>query len=288
LRAQALKKINAHSDDPRLEDQWKVTSLKSALSNPTADGIAILSYADDEGIRLNHGRPGAKDGPSRILFYLGRLVHQRGRTPKIFVIKDKLKSSSLAKRHEEAEKRVQALLKKGYRVVTLGGGHDYGYPDAAAYAEVIRGSILNIDAHLDLRPVVSKKLNSGTPFFRFVERFGGYNLIEWGIQDQCNASAHKDYAKTHGVRIYNEDSPCPTISGLVGISVCLDAFQGIRGVSAPAMVGLSAKEGLKAVAALSPRSHWVGIYECAPKYDPINEDSARLGALFAYRFIHPV
>ena len=285
MRSKTLKRAK---DDLRLEDHWKTLSLKSLLSQSQPEGVVIISYPDDQGIRLNNGRPGAKDGPKRILFYLGRLVYQGSRTPKIFILKENLRSSSLAKRHEEAEIRMKALLKKGYRVLTLGGGHDYGYPDAAAYAEIIRGSVLNMDAHLDVRPVIKNKFNSGTPFYRFVERFGGYTLIEWGIQDQCNAIAHKEYAKNKGVRIYDEESPCPNISGLVGLSVCLDAFQGIRGVSAPVMTGLSIREGLKAAKALSTRSHWMGIYECAPRYDPLHEDSARLGANFAYRFIHPI
>ena len=75
----------------------------------------------------------------------------------------------------------------------------------------------------------------------------------------------------------------PQIEGKVGLSIDLDAFEGIRGVSAPAMVGLKTTQGLHAVDHYSAHAPWLGIYECAPKYDPVNEDSARFGALLIFR-----
>jgi formiminoglutamase len=278
------------ASDPRIQDHWvktewnaieKLSPFPKHLSQ-----IAILSHADDEGIRLNNGRPGASDGPERLLYYFGRMVHRAEKTPPILVVTDQSRHVDLDRRHEEAYARVSKLLALNCRVVTLGGGHDYGFPDACAYYEQFKGKILNIDAHLDVRPVVDGRLNSGTPFFRFIEKFGGKALIEWGIQEQCNAISHLTFAQESGAKVLSYTKPLPKISGAVGLSVCLDAFEGIRGVSAPAMVGLRAQDGIDAVDTYRKRSRWLGIYECAPKYDPLNEDSARLGALLAYRFIH--
>jgi formiminoglutamase len=277
-------------EDKRLQDVWNRLDWNSVESLPPAHKkirqTVILSYPDDEGIRLNNGRPGASEGPERILFYLGRFIEQGSKTPPLYVITDPIRQPYIHERHEIAEKRVSKLLKLNYRVITLGGGHDYGYPDASAYHHITKGKILNVDAHLDVRPVIEGRLNSGTPFYRFIQRFGGKALTHWGIQEQCNARSHLAFAKASSAKIYHWQARAPRLPGLVGLSICLDAFEGIRGVSAPALVGLKPEQGLEVINTYGSRSAWLGLYECAPRYDQPNEDSARLAALFAYRFIH--
>jgi formiminoglutamase len=276
--------------DPRLSDHWEKmdwrTIEKLRPFPSSTKQIAVLSYPDDEGVRLNSGRPGAAEGPERLLHFFGRMIHRRHETPPILVVSDSLKFPYLQKRHEEAEKRVLSLLKLNCRVITFGGGHDYGFPDASAYYQSCKGKILNIDSHLDVRPVLDGRLNSGTPFFRFIKRFGGKPLIAWGIQDHCNAISHRTFAEANGVKILSDRDEMPKIKGEVGISICLDAFSGIRGVSAPCFSGLCTKQGVQAVDAFKKNARWLGLYECAPKLDPTNEDSARFGAVLAYRFIH--
>jgi formiminoglutamase len=291
MRSETLSEPEiALKNDPRLSDHWikrpwseieKLAPFQKALKQ-----VAILSYPDDEGVRLNNGRAGAHRGPERILHFLGRMVNRGRKTPPIIVVSDSSRLAYLEKRHEEAEQKVLHLLKLNCRVITLGGGHDYGFPDAAAYYQFTQGKILNIDAHLDVRPVLDGRLNSGTPFFRFIQRFGGKPLVEWGIQSQCNALSHFAFAKKAGAKILDETKSLPKLQGEVGLSVCLDAFAGIRGVSAPCFSGLSTRQGLDAVETFKEKSRWLGIYESAPEFDPLNEDSARFGALLAYRFIH--
>lgn len=271
--------------DVRLKDKWEIISFRNLPSKSKPQAVAILSYPDDEGVKLNNGRPGAKEGPSRILHYLGKMVQQK-KTPSLFIVSDVLKNKSLAERHHHAEERVRTLLSKNYRVITLGGGHDYGYPDAAAFLEHGRGTVLNMDAHLDMRPVLRGQLNSGTAFYRLMKRFPGRHLIEWGIQKQCNAPAHLQWAQTHQVKVLHYRNSMPEIKGTVGLSICLDAFAGIRGVSAPAMVGFSTEDGAKCIERYAPQTSWLGVYECAPRYDPLNEDSAQFAALLIYRTLH--
>ncbi len=291
MRSKALIKAETNLQrDPRLSETWRKIDWAAIEKLPVfADAtkqIAIVSYPDDEGVRINNGRAGAADGPEKILHYLGRMVHRGGETPPLLIVSDHLRQAYLEQRHQAAESRVQHLLKLNCRVITLGGGHDYGYPDSAAYHRLFKGKILNIDAHLDVRPVIAGRLNSGTPFYRFIKEFGGKHLIEWGIQNHCNAVSHLEFAKMAGTKILDAGKKLPKIHGPVGLSICLDAFQGIRGVSAPAMAGLSTQQGLEAVRMYGSRSKWLGLYECAPKYDPLNEDSARFAALLAYHFIH--
>lgn len=291
MRSKALNPFfEKLSEDPRLQDHWIKSPWAFIQSAPapkkSQKAVAVLCHPDDEGVRLNNGRPGAARGPERILYYLGRMIYQFKKTPPIRIISDEFHSGDLSTRHANAKELAKSLLSMGYRLITLGGGHDYGFPDASAYYEVHGGKILNIDSHLDVRPVVNGKLNSGTPFFRFIEAYGGRPLVQWGIQEQCNALSHFDFAKASGAKIYGPGEKLKKISGSVGLSICLDAFSGIRGVSAPCFAGLNPTEGVKTVNTYKQNSSWLGLYESAPELDPLTEDSARFGALLAYYFIH--
>lgn len=272
------------SNDLRFRDVWQKVSSKEFFEIKPAKAGVIVSYPDDEGVRNNKGRAGASQGPDRILFHLGKLVYREEGALPVFVIKDIFRSKSLRDRHEKAERLVKVFLEKGYKVVCLGGGHDYGYPDASAYKEVVQGKVLNVDAHLDVRPVVKGRINSGTPFRRWLERFSGKDLIQWGIQEHVNLPSHYEFCLAKKVKILSYREPMPTVKGPLGLSVCLDAFEGIRGVSAPAVVGLHPQNGLALVERYRGQSQWMGIYESAPRHDPINEDSARFGARLVAEF----
>jgi formiminoglutamase len=61
---------------------------------------------------------------------------------------------------------------------------------------------LNSDAHLDVRPS-HKSLNSGTPFFRLLEEFSDrVQLIEIGLQPQCNSRHHIQWARERGAHLF--------------------------------------------------------------------------------------
>lgn len=273
------------SMDPRLADHWKRCAANELKRPAGRRDIVVLSHADDEGVRLNNGRPGAAEGPERILHFLGRMTLQ-SQSPQIFVLSDRTTHLRLSERHEASEQIATKILSLGYRLITLGGGHDYGFPDAAAFLQCGGSKVLNIDSHMDVRPVIDDKLNSGTAFSRLIERFGGHRLVEWGIQSQTNAESQIQWAQKKGAKVFSFEKPLPKISGKVGLSVCLDAFAGIRGVSAPQFLGLSPLHGLQAIRRYGKRSAWLGLYESAPTLDPQTQDSARLAAVFAYHFIH--
>ncbi len=284
MRTSTLDK--SPTDDPRLENHWKWRSAADLPKASHKNSIAIVSYPDDEGVRLNNGRPGANEGPARILYFLGRMV-KTSATPEIVIVGDRFTQLRVRERHDAAEATVTRCFEKGYRVLTWGGGHDYGYPDGAAFLRTFpRGKILNVDAHLDVRPVIDEKLNSGTAFSRLIEKFGGKKICAWGPQRHCNSEAQWNWAAKQKMKILNYQKPLPQMNGTVGLSICLDAFAGIRGVSAPAILGLSVEQSFDLLKKIGIRSPWLGIYECAPRYDPQNEDSARLAALLSFHFIH--
>src|SRR5665213_2317879 len=131
MRSKTLVTEQSLRSDPRLADHWIKMEWKSvekqAAFSKSSKQIAILTYPDDEGVRHNNGRAGAAEGAERILHFLGRMVYRGKETPPILIISDALNAPYLEKRHEDAEKRLLHLLKLNCRVITLGGGHDYGF-----------------------------------------------------------------------------------------------------------------------------------------------------------------
>jgi formiminoglutamase len=277
--------------DLRLRELIETISPESIESIPE-HSVVILSYPDDEGIRNNGGRVGAKEGPSKILSYLSRLC-QRTDSPihKIYSVALEAEDfcrPSILKRYEMAQAWSQHVFQKQCRIVSLGGGHDYGYPDGASFFQAGGTHLINVDAHLDVRPFDANNPNSGNAFFRLLEEFPKANLIQWGIQIQAAADEHLQYCREKKVQILSrhEDFPKKFKKKRMGLSICLDAIAGVRGVSAPALVGLSAEKVLELVQFYSQDALYLGLYESAPLLDPSTEDSARLAALFAYHYIY--
>lgn len=73
--------------------------------------------------------------------------------------------SLLEQRHEAAKKLAKNVLSLGGKWLSLGGGHDYGYPDGASFIEsslenfpLERPLVINFDAHLDVHPLTKGSL----------------------------------------------------------------------------------------------------------------------------------
>lgn len=249
--------------------------------------LVILCHPDDEGVVNNSGRAGAAKGPERILHYLGRMP-SREMSPSVAVIQEDFLNLSLMERYEKSKELSLSLLKAGKRILSLGGGHDYAYPDFDSLYRQDGSHIINVDAHLDVRKLLPEKPTSGTPFFRLLEAHKKLKLTQWGLRSDCNSDEHIEYCRKRGVEMNSYKAGIPDLQdGPIGLSLCLDAIEGIRAVSAPAMLGLSAERVLDLVHRHSKKAKLMGIYESAPELDPHTEDSARLAAIFAYHYIHP-
>lgn len=182
--------------DPRWGD-------KASVTDPVSDWI-LRGYPDEEGIELNGGRPGAAQGPDAIrkMFYKTTWLQSSSR---LFDEGNLTLKSPLEVRHEEARKSLRDHLKSQRRVLSLGGGHDYGYCDGAAFLDVYQNSelkpvIINFDAHLDVRPI-NKGFSSGTPFYRLLNQYNDFHFFEVGIQPQCNSEAHIDWCQKKGGKV---------------------------------------------------------------------------------------
>lgn len=121
---------------------------------------------------------------------------------------------SLEEGHSRLRTKVGAILAGGAIPFVVGGGNDQSFPNGSALLDHAKGyvsaqsqpltptskvGIINIDAHLDVRPLKDGKAHSGSPFRQLLEdeRFSGKNFVEFAAQgNQCSADhvayiAHK-------------------------------------------------------------------------------------------------
>lgn len=295
-------------DDPRLGDVCKSTSLETAPF--TEDTFMILGYADDDGIRLNGGRLGAHDAPKMIRQFLYKMTPSALSLRKLnlFDLGDLKQKIELADRHQDALDITTFLHSKKQKVISFGGGHDYGYSDAAGFVKSYLNSkekpvVINFDAHLDVRPT-NHGLNSGTPFYRLLTEYKDQcEFIEIGLQPQCNSRTHWNWAVKNGAYLYDLktveehglnyllDEPVfkkINKSTPVFISFDIDALTAgeAGGCSQAWVTGLKTSECLNFLSKLYQRSNarGLGIYEVSP---PLDHDyqTSKTAALITHHFL---
>jgi formiminoglutamase len=297
-------------DDPRLGNLViKKTFSQIEKQKKT---FALLGYPDDEGIKLNGGRPGSAAAPDTVrrFFYkftpslYGKIneLHDFGNL--------KVLNLDLSDKHSHAQTAVTELLNNNYSVMTVGGGHDYGYPDLAAFCEHTlsqgkRPFILNFDAHFDVRPD-TLSAHSGTGFYKLLTKYSEkIDFFEIGIQDWCNSRAHAKWLKSKGAHVITLDDILINKNGLFGVleskvfsklksksrlalSVCLDVFSSAfsPGASQVFPTGLEANEFLKnwikMLKTYEPKL--AGFYETSPAFDQDGR-TAKLTAILLHQFI---
>lgn len=288
-------------DDPRLGE--------FATQPADTANVEIFGWPDDEGIRLNGGRPGAAEGPSRIRKFLYKMtpsvssvnrpnfgdhgnLHPEGRLPE---------------RHEFAREKALAAYRRQHAVLSFGGGHDYGFPDAAAFLDRfatthVRPLVINFDAHLDVRPA-GESPHSGTPFRRLLDEFTDrFDFLEIGLQPHCNSRVHFEWARSRGAELWMADDvrssealQARLISWLgpradrpLFVSLDIDSISSVSapGCSASWDRGLTSDRVFEALALLDRKTQWrgFGIYEVSPPLD-VDDRTSKLAALYAFDFI---
>jgi formiminoglutamase len=284
---------NPKPKDPRIGEIAKKLGSEELGSLPS--GLVICGYPSDEGIILNQGRAGAKEGPLAIRRALYRMAYRNSKTP-IYDIGDFHFSSDLVTEHQVLQRRLQ-MIPDHHLLVSLGGGHDFAYPDGGSFLKRCENSsmrplIINVDAHLDVREFQGVP-HSGTPFFRLLEDFSNFDLIQFGILPQSNSSEHESYCLKKGVQIfyYSERHDLDRLQSLIGqdrpcfLSVDIDAFSSAiaPGSSAAQPLGLLWSDFEKLWQVLSSRVslRHLGLYEVSPPLDR-DEQTAKLAASLIY------
>jgi formiminoglutamase len=220
---------------------------------------------------------------------------------------------SLEDGHAALRTRVAAVLASGSIPVVVGGGNDQSAPNGQALLDAVekrggRVGIVNVDAHLDVRPRLDDgRVHSGSPFRVLLEddRFKGRDFVEFAAQGNQCAQAHADYVTDvhrgtivwlsalrraedtvgHLFRRRLADMEAAGCTDLF-VSFDIDAISGsdAPGVSCVASVGLSAREALDICyeAGRCPRVTLLDISELNPTAE--EHRTARLVANMIYYF----
>jgi formiminoglutamase len=305
------QKLLPHKDDP--QDPRLEGCLKTNLNSPLQ--VSLLGYPDDEGIRLNGGRPGASSAPDVIRSFFYKMTPWFSANEQAIAINDlgnlDTQTLNLKERHHAALHSASQELAQNRFLLTLGGGHDYGYPDAAAFVDAHlkrknkQPLVINFDAHLDVRPA-DQQHHSGTPFRRLIEKYNKqFKFIEVGIQPQCNSIHHLEWLKSQGGHILTIDqietkgmlaslkkilAKTPKDTPL-WISMDIDGFSQSEapGCSQSWVRGFRLQDYLQTMRYLIQNFslNGMGIYEVSPPLD-VDSRTSKLAALLMYETLRGV
>lgn len=291
-------------DGPSPQHSLWFTTITPLPEPSAADpGAALLGFASDEGVRRNHGRPGAVEGPDAIREMLGWLAvhdeHHRYDAGTVHVDDRDLEGA-----HDQLAGAVSRLIEAGHLPVVLGGGHELGIGSHRGLRHALGDqrapAIVNLDAHLDLREMA--QATSGTPFRQAAEEFGeDFPYTVLGVSMADNTRFLFESAAELGARYATDDeltamSPAEaadlalhTVADreAIHLSIDLDVLSAslTPGVSSPSAVGVPLPQ-IRAIClalAQTGKLRLVDVAELNPSLD-VDKRTARMAA----RLIHEI
>lgn len=305
-----------------LDDSYLGYHVKSVQEVELANlqpGIVLLGLADDTGIANVGGRLGARSGPGAVRGKLFKFTSGAFKFP-FYDLGDIEPMESIETTHEGISELIKKIHTFGHTPLLIGGGHDLAFPESQGLVKAFPGrqlTVVNIDAHLDVRPV-KEKITSGSPYFLLAEtpeyKAGLVNVIEFGIQKHCNARSLYNYAidrkfqivelgkirqniqknqtvEKQFLKLLQQTAPkkkakAKPKAGNTQVSLDIDSvtWAYAPGCSAPQVSGFSPEEALQMsfTAGQQSRVSSFGIYELSPPLDP----DGRTAALVAHCVLH--
>jgi formiminoglutamase len=291
-----------------------VKTLNLLNTHPTITNqpaFALIGFRCDEGIKRNHGRVGAAEGPAAIRQALSKLPVQKQNIQIYDAGSITCADGDLEASQKALGAVVALLLEQGMQPIVMGGGHELAWGHfqglARKFPEAKLG-IINFDAHFDMRPMLPNNHgSSGTPFLQIAEsqqaagKHFDYNVV--GIQHAGNIRLLFDTAKKFQTKVILADElhtgqtqKCVDFidriidqNEMVYMSVCLDVFSAsyAPGVSANQPLGLEPWDVIPFVRQLAGSGKVISfdIAELSPRYD-VDGRTAKLAALLIYEFVH--
>lgn len=258
-----------------------------------SEGIALIGFACDEGIRRNQGRVGAAEGPNAIRSALASLPWFR-EDLKIYDVGNVICiDQDLEGAQEALAEVIQILLHNKLHPIVLGGGHEVAWGHFQGIRNVYRKAkigVINFDAHFDMRPLLEgKKGSSGTSFLQIAEQCKreklqfDYTCI--GIQPSGNTKALFNTAEENDVHLISTEElhlngsevAVKAVEEVIRrndklyVSLCMDVFAApfAPGVSAPQPLGVFPWHLIPALRALAHSGKVVGFVaaEVSPPLD---------------------
>jgi formiminoglutamase len=262
--------------------------------------VAIVGMPDDTGVELNHGRVGARNGPSAFRAALNRYgvampldEPGHGRAyPRIFDAGDVIVGRNIHETHDRVSSVAESLVRQNLFPIGIGGGHDLTFAFVRGVARALSPGTpmagAYIDAHLDVR----QELGSGMPFRALMDDHYAANLRCVGLNPLVTMHEHAEYFRSHGGAIhltppapdelFHPDTPA-------FLSLDMDAFDGAHapGVSAVNPCGLSPREvePLIRAAGRNPMVRCFDIMELNPDVDNAPPPDGRTARLAVHMFL---
>lgn len=267
----------------------------------------LLGFASDEGIRRNHGRPGASAGPYAFREQLARLA--AGQAPAFY---DAGNIVCREQRLEEAQQELALVITELHahkcRTLVIGGGHEVAFGHFSGLSKVYsKLGIINFDAHFDLRmPDPAFYSTSGTPFFQIAslceENNQPFRYGCIGIQLQSNTRSLLETAERLKVEYMTAEQMSTShlawqtaflddlmiSQDAIYLSICMDVFAECYapGVSAPQALGITPWQALPLLKYILQTGKVVSLdmAELSPPLDN-HQQTARLAAHIAAQLL---
>jgi formiminoglutamase len=223
-----------------------------------APGTALIGFVCDEGIRRNHGRVGAANGPIVLRRALSQFAwHQ---SAPVYDCGDVIcQYGDLETAQKTLSHRLSHLLQVQQMPIVMGGGHETAWGTFRGLSQLLSNhsiGIINLDTHFDIRQ--SKQAHSGTAFAQIAdwckEQQKTFYYLCLGVCEAANTRALFERAAEFQVQWVNDVELPPwrldsVISKLhefikqvdaLYLSVDLDVLPGsvMPAVSAPARLGV--------------------------------------------------
>lgn len=275
-----------HCAPPRWPSEISPGRFASLVRTESAEGcrVALLGLADDEGVRLNGGRPGCRDGPRAFRAALSRYgaAHPPSAWVGVFDAGDIVPGDSLEETHARVTEATGALLEAGLMPVGIGGGHDLTFPFVRAACER-HGAMVGVycDAHLDVR----EEPGSGMPFRALVERCAVRALYAHGIDLHAARADHLQWFQAHGGHLdpFGPGDEWPEGDLFVSLDLDVVDMGFAPGVSAPNPCGWLPRE-LDAWARAAGRCPSVRAFDLM-ELNPAHDEGGRTARLAARLFL---
>lgn len=298
------------ADDPRLGEC--VTFWCEGQPDLWSRRPVLLGFPQDEGIRRNRGRPGAAAAPTAIRSWLYRLtpwdaIHDADLAAlQLLDLGDVRIAGDLEESQQALAEVVAAILTAEAVPIVLGGGHETAYGHYLGYVRAGRQTaILNLDAHLDVRPLLEGRGHSGSPFRQALEHptqpLSGNRYVVLGAQPHAVSREHRRYVCDKGgvIRyapeigdrleaIFRSECDRLALGSSIYVTLDCDVVQSadVPGVSAPNPLGLCGRSvvACAAAAGVCPAVSSFDLVEINPTFDREGQ-SARWAALAVWHFL---
>ena len=267
--------------------------------------LSLIEFPSDQGVFINGGRQGSAQAPERIKARLFNMtphpIHFNDHTNLLKRVSEQGRidcSGDVAADQESLSKKVARNLQKNSLPVIIGGGHETSFGHFLGYVESERDvTIINIDAHTDVRELIQGKSHSGSPFYQAIthpaKRCKAYHVF--GLNPASVATEHYDFVDLHGSAHFLEDTTLEKVVSCLNsnnqdvmITMDMDAVMQSEapGVSAPNAAGMRSELWLQLAFEFGRNKNVTSFDLCEvnPLYD-VDNRTVRLAAETIWQFM---